>query len=119
MATNPVSRIELLLDRVKTDASLSDSLKADPVTTLTGLVDQIKREYPSPYAGGDRFAFRLCVIILGITVLTVLGLIGKKYYDLPLTANPNQFFIPEILIAIGSTALGALAGLLAPQPNSR
>jgi len=57
----------------------------------------------------------ICFIVvsaLGLTVLLVA--IGGIY----LAAN-KVTATPEILIAIGSAAVGALAGLLVPTPSSK
>ena len=76
----------------------------------------ILMDHPAPITPKeDRFTFRLCVIILEIIILSVVGLVGFKYYTMLPTDGP--LYVPEILVAIGSTALGALAGLLAPQAS--
>jgi hypothetical protein len=55
----------------------------------------------------DVWIYRIVVIVLGMTVLitVIAGIvhIGKE--------------LPEAVLAIGSTAVGALAGLLAPAPE--
>ncbi len=60
----------------------------------------------------DRWIFRLVVGFLGITVL--LTVVGGFYLSIKTAAT-----IPEGLIALGSAAVGALAGLLAPSPMGR
>jgi hypothetical protein len=60
----------------------------------------------------DTWVYRLVVCFLGFTVLcTVIGgfMLRIKFA----TATP------EGLIALGSAAVGALAGLLAPSPSSK
>jgi hypothetical protein len=59
----------------------------------------------------------VCVVILGIIIISVVFLVGVKYFQMP---SPHDgavatIYIPEFFVALGSTALGALAGLLAPQ----
>ena len=53
----------------------------------------------------------MVVFALGITV--ILGIIGA----IILAMAGKQ--IPEVLVALGSAAVGALAGLLAPSPASQ
>jgi hypothetical protein len=64
----------------------------------------------------DVWIYRCVVVILGITVLaTVLGGLGIVIFQ---HADANAK-LPDSIVAIGSAAVGALAGLLAPSPVSR
>jgi hypothetical protein len=61
----------------------------------------------------DVWTYRLVVIFLGVaTLLAMGGAIGISLH----TDGKN---IPEILIALGSASVGALAGLLAPSPSTK
>ncbi|AKF87416.1 hypothetical protein MFUL124B02_42510 [Myxococcus fulvus 124B02] len=61
----------------------------------------------------DRWIYRLVVIFLGIVALTsLLGGVVLTYFE------PEQS-MPQMLVALGSTAVGALAGLLVPSPRDR
>lgn len=65
-------------------------------------------------AGDDKFCFRAVVVILGFAVL----LVGATYSIYALTSVDEKLpQIPDALIALGSAAIGALAGLLAPNPK--
>ena len=69
----------------------------------------------SPLAN-DVWIYRAVVVVLGITVIaTVLGGLTIVLY---LHADANAK-LPDSIVAIGSAAVGALAGLLAPSPMSR
>ncbi|MCP3137306.1 hypothetical protein [Pyxidicoccus xibeiensis] len=59
----------------------------------------------------DKWIYRTVVAILGVISLTALvgGLL------LAYRSEPRE--IPQMLVALGSTAVGALAGLLAPSPR--
>lgn len=98
MATS-VRTVSQLRARVSRDRNLRDELSADPETVLA----RIDAE-PIP----DTWIYRIVVLSLGLAVLSciigaiVLSALGKA--------------IPELLIALGSGAIGALAGLLAPSP---
>jgi hypothetical protein len=63
----------------------------------------------------DPWIYRIVVAMLGVVMLT--GMIGS----LILAYNPSssQAQIPDIFLALGSAAVGALAGLLAPSPGNK
>ena len=59
----------------------------------------------------DVWLYRMVVVILGLSVLgSIIGAILLAIKD----HNP-----PELLVALGSEAIGGLAGLLAPSPINR
>ena len=59
----------------------------------------------------DIWLYRIVVAVLGITVVaSILGAIA-----LAMSGQST----PEVLIALGSAAIGGLAGLLAPSPLNR
>ena len=65
----------------------------------------------------DRWIYRMVVLFLGSTVtLTVLGGI---YVIIHWGGGTEAKTLPEGVIALGSAAVGALAGLLAPSPVGR
>jgi hypothetical protein len=88
---------------LKEDAGLRESFQADPATAIQKLAAQV----PIP----DTWVYRLLILILGVVVI---GIVSGGF---ALAAGGKQ--IPEALVAIGSTALGALAGLLAPSPVAK
>jgi hypothetical protein len=64
----------------------------------------------------DVWIYRAVVVILGLTVLgTVFGGLALVAVG---HADPNMK-LPDSIVAIGSAAVGALAGLLAPSPMTR
>lgn len=86
-------------------------LRADIPEDAKSLINRIIQESQSPL-GTDIWIYRAVVIILGICVLsTVLGgilltILGK---------GEPKMALPEAIVAVGSAAIGALAGLLAPS----
>jgi hypothetical protein len=68
----------------------------------------------------DKWIYRIVVGALGMAILSclifsfVLMLCHEKG-----DSTQGEIKIPEIFMAIGSAAVGALAGLLAPSPASR
>ena len=60
---------------------------------------------------GDVWIYRMVVAVLGVAVIaSVIGAI--------MLALAGQS-TPEVLVALGSAAVGAMAGLLAPSPLHR
>ncbi len=101
---------DLRNDAVRTTASLVSGDPSIPDEAKVKLLAALQA-IPTPLLT-DNWIYRLVVCFLGITVIgTVIGgfiISGKTGQD-----------IPEGLIALGSAAVGALAGLLAPSPTSR
>jgi|LGVF01.1.fsa_nt_gb uncharacterized membrane protein YbhN (UPF0104 family) len=92
-------------DAVIINKEFQEELRKDPVKAVekVTVVSPLDR---------DVWIYRIVVLALGFTIL--IAVIGSIY----LAANKIES-TPEILVAIGSTAVGALAGLLAPSPGSK
>jgi hypothetical protein len=71
---------------------------------------EAKRNTPVYYT--DKYIYRLTVTVLGVSVLAVIA----AQLWIVLVKTPGD--IPDGIIAIGSAAIGALAGLLAPTPST-
>ncbi len=84
--------------------------KGIPEQSKAPLISQLS-QIGTPLAT-DPWVYRIVVLSLG---LTVLGTVGGGF----LLAFKVGASIPEGLIALGSAAVGALAGLLAPSPTRR
>ena len=66
--------------------------------------------------GNDVWIYRAVVAILGVVLLaTVLGGIWLAFNG----HGDQTIKLPDAIVAIGSAAVGALAGLLAPSPVTR
>lgn len=59
----------------------------------------------------------LIILIMGITILSVIGITGYVMIRDIGVETAQQVTVPDGLIAIGSAAIGALAGLLVPSPR--
>lgn len=101
---------EELVRRVSQNQQLADQVRADPAATLQRVAEQVVRELPPPLQS-DPWIYRIVVLVLGLSVLSAL--IGAIYL------SAQKLPIPETLTALGSAAVGALAGLLAPSPAQR
>jgi hypothetical protein len=104
-----VDSIRELVTMIKKDKSLEEEIRKDPAEAIAKIkiTESPLKEVPS-----DIGIYRIVVSALGLTVL--LAVSGGIY----LAAN-KVTPTPEILIALGSAAVGALAGLLAPTPGSK
>jgi hypothetical protein len=102
--------IDVLIDRIAANPDILDKVKTQPIETLTDIGRQIKTQYPPTTATNDKFTYRLAVVVLSAAILSVVGIIGWQWQSV----GAGKLEIPEVLISIGSTALGALAGLLMP-----
>jgi len=91
-----------------------------PLAARTDLPDDAKTVVSKAIAEAvsplqyDLWIYRTVVVVLGITIIATV--FGGIY--LALKADPN-IKLPDGIIAIGSAAVGALAGLLAPSPKGQ
>jgi hypothetical protein len=97
-----IQTVSELAARVASDPNLQDQIKRDPAGTLAGLAAPLQN---------DVWIYRMVVGALGLGVL--IALLGAVLLAM------NNKTIPDMLTAIGSAAVGALAGLLAPSPVNR
>jgi|SRR5581483_1859916 len=92
--------VESLAERVARDPALEQQLKDNPRGTLHDLADRP--------LDTDVWIYRIVVISLALAMLiSLISAIALAY---------SGKSIPDGVIAIGSMATGALAGLLAPSP---
>jgi hypothetical protein len=87
-----------------TDTHLQSQTKADPVQTIQNLA--VQAQIP------DTWVYRLVILTLGLAVLIVV--VGGFAFAAKVGKD-----IPPALVSIGSAAVGALVGLLAPSPVSK
>lgn len=97
-----VQSVSELAVKVAQDSELQQQIKTDPVNTIASIA--------APLAT-DAWIYRMVVAALGLGIL--LAMMGA----IVLTFKAQT--VPEVLTALGSAAVGALAGLLAPSPSSR
>lgn len=90
-----------------------EQIKANPEETLKKLTDQAKQQIPRALEQ-DKVIYRIVVSSLGlVTLLVVIGAIMLAF------RATGAAQIPDVLTALGSAAIGALAGILAPSPTQR
>ena len=90
-----------LAELVRTDPDLQAEVKKDPVETL----ERLSRPLES-----DLWIYRIVVGTLAFSILAVI----VASTVIVLTQDSD---VPDVLVAIGTGAIGALAGLLAPVPS--
>lgn len=91
-----------LAAQVAQDPELQAEIRANPARAIADLAMPLQT---------DVWIYRMVVAALGLVVL--IGISGTIY--LANTANG----VPDALISLGSAAVGALAGLLAPSPTGK
>ena len=93
---------------LRSNPALQQEFRDDPVKAA----DELKQKSALET---DVWVYRIVVIALGATILSIIigvvVLIGTGHIK-------GDVGVPTILTAIGSAAIGALAGLLAPSPKS-
>lgn len=87
-----------------------DLAAAPDTQSVETIVEEAETEARRRTEIPDTFVYRVTVMVLG---MSVLGVIVAQLW---LTLEKGPAAIPDGLIAIGSAAIGALAGLLAPTP---
>jgi hypothetical protein len=96
-----ITTLGQLADALQADPVLAARVKDDPAATIAGLAAPLQ---------SDVWIYRIVVLALALAIL------GAVAGAVLLAMNGRE--IPEVLLAIGSGAVGALAGLLAPSPAS-
>lgn len=105
--------VELSFEQAVSSPELLQDLQSNPAETLKKLKKEVVESLPH-ILDRDPWIYRIVVSSLSLVVLLVV--IGVIYLTVEATSTaPN---IPDVLTALGSAAIGALAGLLAPSPGS-
>lgn len=98
---------ELLAELIKHSPGLLDKSNPHASATIDTLVDKVTDYVPIPVLIGDRWLYRGIIVSLGLVAVTAI--IGA------IILSSNELEIPDVVTALGSAAIGALAGLLAPS----
>ena len=108
---NDIPRSAALMKALlKNVPGLMDQAKADP-TILDKIESEVTKHLPPPVFIGDKMIYRTVVIALaGVALLAVIGALVLAAY---------KQVVPDMVTALGSAAIGAMAGLLAPSPSAK
>ena len=108
MAKRMIKSIPDLQNVIETESKVQNQFKENPILAIK----QFKQQ-KNPL-DTDPWIYRIIVTGLSITIISiiigVLLLISSDHIE-------GDQGVPTILTAIGSAAIGALAGLLAPPPK--
>ncbi len=93
------------------DPKLLERLKIDPIKVLKEIAPKAEKAVDKPGYWSDRWFYYIVVSVLGIiaivaAVSSVVLVLGDRT-------------TPEVLVAMGAAAIGALAGIFAPSPSSK
>ena len=96
-----VESVSDLATKVAQDPQLEAAIKENPAAALATIA-------ATPLQT-DKWIYRMVVGCLGLAVIiSIIGLLIMSFYGK---------LLPEGVVALGSAAVGALAGLLAPSPS--
>lgn len=95
-------RVSDLANQVAADPALREQISANPETAIRAVALAAPLEQ-------DVWIYRGIIVVLGLTVLLVVG--AATYL------GARQIPVPDVLIALGPSALAGMAGLLAPRPG--
>jgi hypothetical protein len=95
------------------DQSPEEKITPEVKKQLTKKVEEAKENLRTPLET-DKWIYRFVVAFLGFAILASLCF---TFFLTLRSSNPQDLKIPDIFLAIGSAAVGALAGLLAPSPG--
>jgi hypothetical protein len=112
--TNVPRSADYLVDAILSPGVL-DAVVKDPEKTLRALAATATKNLPPPAAVTNPGIYYIVVTSLGL--VAVLAIVGAIYLSASKGATAIQ--IPDIMTALGSAAIGALAGLLAPSPTGK
>lgn len=83
---------------------------------LKELAEIATDKLPPPAYLVDKTVYRIVVVSLGL--VAVIAIFGALFLG-TLQIFGEQVVVPDLMTALGSAAIGALAGMLAPSPVSK
>ena len=111
--SNPTRSAAVLAEILTNSQKLRELAAQDP-EVMVAISNGLTKYLPTPAFVNDANIYLVVVISLGVVAISaILGVICLAYG----VAGTVQ--IPETVTALGSAAIGALAGLLTPSPGSR
>jgi hypothetical protein len=97
-----------MVDLLSKDPALEAEVRQNPVAGIVKLAQEV--DSGRPVYWGDTWVYRVAVIILGaLALIAAIGSLALVYVDKS---------TPEVLVALGSAAAGALVGLFATSPSA-
>ncbi len=105
-----ISSAKNMIKMFKSDNELLERLKENPIAVLQETAPKAE-EMSKPRYWSDLLLYRIAVIVLGS--LALIAAVGS----IVLVSNGEK--TPEVLVSLGSAAVGALVGLFAPSPTGK
>jgi hypothetical protein len=103
-----VRSVDMMTDKLLGNQADIEKLRANPEEAVRQAAD-----FTTKMVKGrdDPLVYRMVVAFLGLTVVVVV------FGGVAFAIKNNGADLPSALVALGSAAIGALAGLLAPAPT--
>lgn len=92
--------VEDLAEMVRDDPELAREIQSRPAEAIAALAAPLQR---------DVWIYR--IVVGALSLVAVLSIVGA----IVVAVGTNDTQVPDAVVALGSAAVGALAGLLAPQ----
>lgn len=105
---------DLMVNRLMSSPEGLENLRKDPEKTLREYALEATKSLLPPISKSEAGIYYVVVVSLG--VVAVAAVVGAIFLSARAPAN-GTVAIPDIITALGSAAIGALAGLLAPSPK--
>lgn len=86
-----------------------DNVNTNPEETI------LNAKIPDNPLSWDKWIYRITVIGLVLIVITIIISVVIMYGE----DETSDFQVPDLFVAIGSGAIGAIAGLLTPTPTEK
>lgn len=99
-----------MVKMVMADPERLEALKVNPLPELEKLRNEAVKAIPPAYIG-DKLLYRIAIVVLGS--LALIAAVGSVILVL------GDKSTPEVLVALGSAAVGALVALFAPSPTGK
>jgi hypothetical protein len=115
MDDGPARSVEVMSEIMSKSAKLRE-LVAEHPEVHKAISDGLARYLPTPAFVSNTAIYIIVVTSLGLVAMSaMIGVIVLAHGH----TGTTDVKIPETVTALGSAAIGALAGLLAPSPGSR
>ena len=109
-----VVRSAEVIDKILARSKPLRKLVEQEPQVLTAITEELVKFYPTPAYVSDSSIYKVVVIFLGLVAL--IAMVGAVV--LAFRSGTTQQ-IPDVITALGSASIGALAGLLAPSPTTK
>lgn len=113
-----MEKTRVILDKAFTDVekivrnlNIDSELKNKAVEEVKKVQEDADKKTGNPF-NWDAWIYRSAIMVLGFVI--IIAIIGTIWLTL---AGITE--LPSILIALGSASVGAIAGILTPNPGSR